>query len=400
MKKIDRRLVLGLAAGAWAAVFLCGATVRVLADCASYGLPFTDLGAETTFCAAIAEAYYTGITSGTSATTFEPAANVTREQAAAFATRTLDAGLARGSRRAALGQWWTTTPLYESGLGSTDINRTAPSIKGDGQDIWVANFDENSVLRVRASDGKLIETWTGATQAYGVLVAVGRVFVTGGNGSLYMINPALQPGDVTVVVNDLPDSPRGISFDGENIWTLNDGEVGSVSVITPGSWSVQTFSAGMSRPSGLEFDGKNMWITSWGDHSIKKFNKDHSVALSVPVLEGPVSPAFDGANLWIPGSAPPYGLSVVRVSDGTLIKTFSDGNGNRNGLTTPYQAAFDGQRILVTNLSGDSVSLFNASTLSAIGAYPLGLGPYSYVSGVCSDGINFWFAAAGKLLRF
>lgn len=123
MKKIDRRRMLGVAAAAWAAIFFLGAGFRILADCASFRLPFTDLGSETTFCAAIAEAYYTGITAGTSATTFSPNDNLTRAQAAAFAARTLDAALTRGSRRAALGQWWTTTPHYDAGLGLTTIDR-------------------------------------------------------------------------------------------------------------------------------------------------------------------------------------------------------------------------------------------------------------------------------------
>ncbi len=50
----------------------------------------------------------------------------------------------------------------------------------DGSDVWVASGA--NVFRVRASDGRLLDTWTGATQGgYCVLVAMGRVFVGGGD---------------------------------------------------------------------------------------------------------------------------------------------------------------------------------------------------------------------------
>src|SRR6478672_294590 len=96
--------VLGWVAAAWAVVFFMGASFRVLADCSAFGLPFTDTGS-TTFCAQIAEAYYSGLSNGTTATSYSPSAVVNREQMAAFVTRTLDQSLLRGSRRAALNQW-------------------------------------------------------------------------------------------------------------------------------------------------------------------------------------------------------------------------------------------------------------------------------------------------------
>jgi hypothetical protein len=50
--------VLRVVAVAWAATLCLGVGFRVLADCSAFGLPFTDLGS-TSFCAQIAEAYYT-----------------------------------------------------------------------------------------------------------------------------------------------------------------------------------------------------------------------------------------------------------------------------------------------------------------------------------------------------
>jgi hypothetical protein len=64
-----------------------------------------------------------------------------------------------------------------------------------------------------------------------------------------------------------------------------------------------------------------------------------------------------------------------------------------NGLNAPWQAAFDGQRILVTNPTGNSVSLWKAADLTPIGSISTGAGTNPF--GVCSDGINFWITLQG-----
>jgi hypothetical protein len=178
---------------------------------ASTTLPFTDVPNTNIFFCSIAEAYFSGLTNGTTATTYAPASDVNREQMAAFATRTLDQSLKRGSRRAALDQFWTTQT--GNNLGLTTVGASPALVKSDGADLWVANFNSSTVSRVRASDGRLLETWTGATDAFGVLCAMGKVFVTGGRdtGNLYQIDPTQGAGAVTTLSSGLGEGPRGIA---------------------------------------------------------------------------------------------------------------------------------------------------------------------------------------------
>jgi hypothetical protein len=61
-------------------------------------LPFTDVMGNPFFCQ-IAAAYFSGLTNGTSTTTYTPSQLAPREQMAAFVSRTLDQSLKRGSRR-------------------------------------------------------------------------------------------------------------------------------------------------------------------------------------------------------------------------------------------------------------------------------------------------------------
>src|SRR5436190_1186129 len=73
---------------------------------ATVTLPFNDVTSSPFFCQ-IAAAYFSGLTNGTSTNTYSPTANVTREQMAAFITRTMDQSLKRRGDRAVTEKWWT-----------------------------------------------------------------------------------------------------------------------------------------------------------------------------------------------------------------------------------------------------------------------------------------------------
>src|SRR5688572_24444104 len=197
---------------------------RMKADTGTCGgvnvtLPFTDVMGNAFFCQ-IAAAYFSGLTNGTTATTFSPGVTVTREQMAAFTTRTLDQSLKRGSQRAVAKKWWI--PQDVSSLTLTDVGLNPQQVEFDGSDLWVANTNSASVMRIRPSDGKVLDTWTGATSAFGIVAAMGRIFVAGGGNNLYMIDPTQPGGTVTTLTSSLGNNPLGVAFDGSRIWTANN----------------------------------------------------------------------------------------------------------------------------------------------------------------------------------
>jgi hypothetical protein len=75
---------------------------------------------------------------------------------AAFTTRTLDQSLNRGSKRAVAKKWWT--PQDANSVTMTDVGDGPVMVEFDGTDLWVANNDSGNVMRIRTSDGKLLET--------------------------------------------------------------------------------------------------------------------------------------------------------------------------------------------------------------------------------------------------
>lgn len=368
---------------------------RLQADTGTCGgatitLPFTDVASSNIFFCSIAEAYFSGLTNGTTDTTYSPGDPVTREQMAAFVTRTMDQSLKRGSSRAALKQFWT--PTSADGLGLTTVGSGPQLVESDGADLWVANNVSGTVLRVRASDGKLLETWTGATVATGVLAARGLIFVTGNTnpGTLYQIDPTQPVAAVTTVTSSLGVNPTGIAFDGARVWTANDGA--SVSIVTLNPLSVATVTAGFTHPQGILCDGANMWVTDTG--KLFKLDSNGAIIQTVTVGTGQSFPVFDGTNLWVPDGNSNT-VTVVRASTGAILATLTG-----NGLSSPFTAAFDGERILITNLSGDSVSLWKAADLSPLGS--VSTGASSTPAGACSDGLSFWITLnqTGKLARF
>ena len=377
-----------------ASILLGGGVVGLLADCG----PFTDVSAGA-FCANVLEIYYLGITTGTTATTYSPANPVTRLQMAAFLSRTVDRLLLRGGPRAALKRFWT--PQNPTVLGLTAVGTSPQVVRSDGTDLWVANFGGASVSRVRGGDGKLLETWTGAGDANGVVIGIGSVFVTGAQnpGRLYRIDPESAPGLVTTVASNLGNTPAGAAFDGLRVWTANFANGtsgGSVSIVTPGAsipWTATTVTAGFAAPFGALFDGTNVWVTDTVG-TLLKLNASGSILQTVTVGSFPGYPILDGENIWVP-NAFSASVSVVRVSNGAVLATLTG-----NGLGGSVAAAFDGQRVLITNHPGNSVSLWKAADLTPLGNFSTGAstGP----NGVCSDGVHFWIAlgSASELARF
>jgi hypothetical protein len=376
---------------------------RLQADTGSCGgvtvtLPFTDVMGNGFFCQ-IAAAYFSGLTNGTTATTYSPGDVVTREQMAAFTTRTLDQSLKRGSQRAVAKKWWT--PQDANSLTLTDVGGSPERVEFDGTDLWVANNGSGSVMRVRPSDGKLLDTWTGAVQPTAIVAAMGRIFVTGAvnPGSLYMIDPTQPAGIVTTLSSSLGNAPVGIAFDGSRIWTANHG---SVSIISLNPTSVTTIPTGFNTPIGMLYDGSNIWVTDNLANTLLKLNSDGSIAQTIQVGIFPYYPVFDGTNIWVPNFNS-SSLTVVRVKDAVgnpLTTAFELATLTGNGLNNPITAAFDGERILITNFNGNSVSLWKAADLTPLSTFATGTGTESF--GACSDGLNFWITlrSTNKLARF
>jgi hypothetical protein len=387
--------------------FVTFSSVRLKADTATCGggsvtLPFTDVPAADVFFCSIASAFYSGLTNGTSPTTFAPSANVTREQMAAFVSRTLEQSIRRNNLRAVTRKWYL--PPDATGITLTTVGTDPHDVEFDGTDLWVANNDSNTIQRFRPSDGQLLQTFTGATDVSRIVAARGRIFAIGAAspGRLYFIDPTAGPGPVSVELTNLPANPRGIAFDGARVWTANLS--GSVSIITFNPTQATNIFTGFSGPTGILFDGSNIWVTDIGLDRLLKLDANGNIVHSMLVGSDPQHMIFDGINIWIPNhSANPSSVTIARVKDtqgNPLTTPFVLATLTGNGLNDPEAIAFDGERMLVTNSGNNSVSIFKASDMSPLGSISTGANTVPF--GACSDGMSFWVTLPGidKLARF
>ncbi len=387
-----RRLL--IVAGWGVASATSGAVAAEPCGTGSYPFPYTDVSSVgDPFCPAIMEAYVTGVTKGTAPTTFSPNDTVSRVQMTTFLQRSLDEGLRRASRRPALNQWWI--PQNANAMQTIVVGGDPRFCAADGENIWITNAGQ--VVQVQASTGKVLGTWTGATTSLGVLVAAGKVFVASQVDTLYVIDPTQPPGPVAVATDSLGTSPNGIAFDGANIWTANGD--GSVSIITPQAtmpYPVTTVRTGFELLYGILYDGAHIWVTDYDAGTLLKLDSAGNILQSVPVGSFPLSPLFDGTNIWVPNVF--SSITVVQASTGSVVATITADATNL--LARPEIGSFDGERVLFTNSNNGSVTLFKAADFSFIANVSIKLGTTPL--GACSDGINFWVTLflSGSLLRF
>jgi hypothetical protein len=398
-RKADSLAVPTLMLGAVLSLAVASNTVSASEPCGtgSYPFPYTDVASVgDPFCPGIMEAYVTGVSKGTTPTTFSPNNTVTRVQMTTFLQRSLDQGLARTSRRAALNQWWvpqTTEAMQTISLSGSPIYCAA-----DGEFIWTSTLSQ--VIQVQANNGAVLGTWTGALGSLGIAVAAGKVYAVAEQspGKLYLIDPTLAPTAVAVAASNLGAFPLGIAFDGTNLWSANNS--GSVSIITLQAstpYPVNTVSTGFTHPYGILYDGAHIWVTDFAAGQLFKLDPTGAILQTVAVGGGPTFPVFDGSNIWVPNEIG-NSITVVQASTGNVVATISADASNQ--LNAPIAAGFDGERIMVANNNNNTVTLFKAADLSFIANVTTGTSTTPQFA--CSDGVNFWVPLLGthNLLRF
>ena len=373
----------------------------------TYPFPFTDVaGVADPFCPGIMESYVTGVSKGTTPTTFSPSALVDRTQMTTFLQRSLDQGLRRGSPRAALGQWWTSTDV--NAMQSVTSVGNPLSCVSDGDSVWVTNSVANTVTQFAASTGKVAGTWTGATGAGAVLAAAGRVFVTAASnpGQILLIDPTQSPGAMTLAAT-VPGRPVGLAFDGAKLWATNfpspatgNGGLSIITVQAALPYPTTPVTAGLGDLVGIVYDGKNIWVA---DRTANKLHKLDSAGAILQTVGLPVRPQYiiyDGANLWVtsPQPGPNGSLVVVQASTGAIVASIvADAN---NGINAPQAPSFDGERVLVPSYFSNSVAIFKAADLGLLGKVDVGAN--SGPTATCGDGVSTWVPLSdlGRVVRF
>jgi hypothetical protein len=238
-----------------------------------------------------------------------------------------------------------------------DANKTgrAISVEGtypdqvifDGEHIWVTVYWDHKLVKIKASDGTVVGSYSSVCQHPNALAFDGTfIWVAsedtaclaliwakdGSYGGATILDPGKMEGN----------SHWGMAFDGENIWVTNSSSNTVVKYHAAPDLTGAKYTVG-SHPHGIAFDGEYIWTANNGDNSYSRVALDGSGITTWPLpagQTGPVGVAFDGAYIWITNSGSGT-VSKIRAEDGAYLYSLNVGS-------SPFFLAFDGYYMWIT----------------------------------------------------
>jgi DNA-binding beta-propeller fold protein YncE len=201
-------------------------------------------------------------------------------------------------------------------LGTFPVgNQPEGGIAFDGANMWVSGFADDSLTKLRASDGQVLGTF--GTNSH----------------------------------------PTGVCFDGQSIWVAMTGRI--LEYRTSDGQVLNAFAFATLDPQAVAFDGTYIWLAgadSFGDGAIAKMRRaDGAITQLVPGAGSGIPAtglAVDGTNIWAAYVAPTLGgrIGKWQRSNLNLIDDFDVGGASPKGV------AFDGANMWVTNEDSGTVS--------------------------------------------
>jgi streptogramin lyase len=175
------------------------------------------------------------------------------------------------------------------------------------------------------------------------------------------------------------DFPRGVAFDGANLWVTNQ-TANTVSKINPATGTKVDFPTGLG-PTGIAFDGTSIWVVNSGSDSVSKFNPLTGAATSFPTGgTAPVGIAYDGTYIWVTNVVTDNVSRLNPATGAAVGGPFAAGDG-------PTGIAYDGTIIWITDFNTDRVRRINPATGVGIGPLLVTGNAPNWVS---YDGTNIW----------
>jgi hypothetical protein len=263
---------------------------------------------------------------------------------------------------------------HQIGIQLTLGQPTGP-IAFDGANMWVPLTD-GTVAKIRAHDLKILATYSlpgiGAGMAYDGV----HMWIAISDSNL-VVRMRISDG---VIVNQITVSPnpRQVMFDGHIIWVAGLTDVTQI-VLGQNHGSPYAYNA---PPTGLAVDGVFRWATLT-NNTVVKFFSDQDAIATINVGNNPQALAFDGAHMWI-ANAGSNSVTKIRVSDNAVLGSFNIGSG-------PSSLAFDGDNMWVANWGTNSLVRFRTSDGAILHTYhQLG----TNIRNLAFDGVSIWVTHA------
>jgi YVTN family beta-propeller protein len=231
-------------------------------------------------------------------------------------------------------------------VGATRVGHYPSALLFDGNHIWVANHNDNTVSKIDPVSMAVVGTYS------------------------------------------VPYSPTGLAFDGTYIWVANDftvsgGFTTTVTRLKASDGSAAGNVAVGNAPMSVAFDGNHIWVANAADSTVMKLNpQTGSVLATFSVGETPLALLFDGAHIWTANSDG-NNVSKLPLDGNTVLGTYKVGQ-SPNSLTS------DGTNIWVANQNDGTVTKLRASDGSVLGTFTLDAQLEPTLTAAAFDGKNVW----------
>ncbi|MDR3556254.1 MAG: YncE family protein [Syntrophobacteraceae bacterium] len=264
------------------------------------------------------------------------------------------------------------------------IGLTHYGIAYDGANIWVANYSRNSVTKLRATDGSLVEAYK-VPGPWGMAFDGKNIWVA--NYSDDTVTKLRARDGALMGVYPVGVNPRAVLFDGKYIWVASGGVPGSVTKLRTADGST-VWTQPVADPWGMAYDGSTVWVTNNDSNRVTRLDSSGCVVGKYKTGDRPLGIAFDGSYIWVADNG---GEKLTRLSaiDGSRAGKFPVG-------VAPFGLLYDGHYLWVARTDGVLVKLSPLGCL--LGTYDAG----GYPEGIAFDGNNVWVSnteGAVKIFR-
>ena len=263
------------------------------------------------------------------------------------------------------------------GSATTSVGTGPRALAFDGSNIWVANHNSNSVMKINPVTGAVGSPITVDTNPYALAFDGSNIWVANyGSNNVMKINPATGAVDSPITVGT---GPQALAFDGSSIWVANYGSNSIMKINTATGAVGSPITVGFG-PCALAFDGSSIWVANLSSNTVIKVNPvTGEVGSPIYVGTAPRTLIFDGISVWVGN----WNNSVTKINPATGVVSQTI---NVGGVAQAL--AFDGSSIWMANLSNNSVVKINPTTGVVGSPITVETGPQS----LAFDGSNIWVA--------
>ena len=193
-------------------------------------------------------------------------------------------------------------------------------------------------------------------------------------------------GDVISSFSAPGKNPRGLTWDGTNLW-LADADDDLIYELTTTGTVLSSFTTPSIEPTGLTWDGTNLWLSDTStDRNYELTTTGTELSSFATPNPNATGLTWDGVNLWqVEDSGTHYELTTA----GTVLSSFTlCSNCNIFGV------AWDGTNLWVVNSSVSWIR--ETTTTGTVLSFFLDPCGGSTEKGLTFDGTDFWLACDGN----